>query len=460
MLQAKIKRQQTEERKNIVNMSLKEMMQSTIFKDENIHNIDKNFSNNDTSIHTTSPATAALEAAKTFYDSSRQQGSGMSKQNNSDKKRKNISDDSTNVPNGRREVDKNGSKTYYEEELGLHLPDQNSGKKRARRRGPRSMTSGYRGVTCYRRTGRWEAHIWENRRQIHLGSFSNPCDAARSYDRAALRFRGIDADLNFDIKDYRDDPVLRSGAHLTNEDFVKLLRAHDKITSASKPLKSGESSENKNDDQANTRDPEYEKRLRCYIVKHVATNHYQNKAGLQKVKSRKTTDGHAQMNMQGGGVQNAKYATNDAFAMNHTHPSFHQNVQFQYANASAMDHNAVVFNHIQTHPNEAVTMPVPMMQVWNVGQMDEVNNSNIEFLAISGDVNDPHSFNGPRSSDINPEMVFNLVDPHGVPIHTNSQNNSPQSHSIRSDMIQHELGSNGTDYGKVNGHQNQIMPLS
>ena len=28
------------------------------------------------------------------------------------------------------------------------------------RRGPKSRSSQYRGVTCYRRTGRWESHIW------------------------------------------------------------------------------------------------------------------------------------------------------------------------------------------------------------------------------------------------------------------------------------------------------------
>jgi hypothetical protein len=30
----------------------------------------------------------------------------------------------------------------------------------ARRRGPRSKTNPYRGVCFYKRTGRWEAHIW------------------------------------------------------------------------------------------------------------------------------------------------------------------------------------------------------------------------------------------------------------------------------------------------------------
>lgn len=39
---------------------------------------------------------------------------------------------------------------------------------RKSRRGPRSRSSQYRGVTFYRRTGRWESHIW-----YLLRSFSN-----------------------------------------------------------------------------------------------------------------------------------------------------------------------------------------------------------------------------------------------------------------------------------------------
>uniref|UniRef100_A0A0E0AHF4 AP2/ERF domain-containing protein n=1 Tax=Oryza glumipatula TaxID=40148 RepID=A0A0E0AHF4_9ORYZ len=54
------------------------------------------------------------------------------------------------------------------------------------RRGPRSRSSQYRGVTFYRRTGRWESHIW-------------------AYDRAAIKFRGLDADINFNLNDYEDD---------------------------------------------------------------------------------------------------------------------------------------------------------------------------------------------------------------------------------------------------------------
>lgn len=36
------------------------------------------------------------------------------------------------------------------------------------RRGPRSRSSQYRGVTFYRRTGRWESHIWFVYTQTHI----------------------------------------------------------------------------------------------------------------------------------------------------------------------------------------------------------------------------------------------------------------------------------------------------
>ncbi|KVI02675.1 AP2/ERF domain-containing protein [Cynara cardunculus var. scolymus] len=71
------------------------------------------------------------------------------------------------------------------------------------RRGPRSRSSQYRGVTFYRRTGRWESHI---------------C----AYDRAAIKFRGMEADINFSLDDYEDD--LKQMSNLTKEEFVHVLR--------------------------------------------------------------------------------------------------------------------------------------------------------------------------------------------------------------------------------------------
>ncbi|CAA6669992.1 unnamed protein product [Spirodela intermedia] len=90
------------------------------------------------------------------------------------------------------------------------------------RRGPRSRSSQYRGVTFYRRTGRWESHIWDCGKQVYLGGFDTALAAARAYDRAAIKFRGVDADINFNLEDYDED--LKQMRNLTKEEFVHVLR--------------------------------------------------------------------------------------------------------------------------------------------------------------------------------------------------------------------------------------------
>ncbi|KAL4582253.1 hypothetical protein LXL04_006797 [Taraxacum kok-saghyz] len=90
------------------------------------------------------------------------------------------------------------------------------------RRGPRSRSSQYRGVTFYRRTGRWESHIWDCGKQVYLGGFDTAHAAARAYDRAAIKFRGMEADINFSLQDYDDD--LKQMNNLTKEEFVHVLR--------------------------------------------------------------------------------------------------------------------------------------------------------------------------------------------------------------------------------------------
>ncbi|KAG8380433.1 hypothetical protein BUALT_Bualt06G0014800 [Buddleja alternifolia] len=89
------------------------------------------------------------------------------------------------------------------------------------RRGPRSRSSQYRGVTFYRRTGRWESHIWRNVSVQHSPSFLRIV-VNKAYDRAAIKFRGVDADINFSIADYDED--MAQMKELTKEEFVHILR--------------------------------------------------------------------------------------------------------------------------------------------------------------------------------------------------------------------------------------------
>ncbi len=56
--------------------------------------------------------------------------------------------------------------------------------------------SGYKGVSWFKPMKKWICKIYFKNSQIHIGLFNDKVDAARAYDRAALRYFGEFARLN------------------------------------------------------------------------------------------------------------------------------------------------------------------------------------------------------------------------------------------------------------------------
>ena len=65
------------------------------------------------------------------------------------------------------------------------------------RRDKTKTLSKYRGVSYSKRKMKWFAAIRDNRKKVWLGYFDNETDAAKAYDRAAKKYQGEFARLNF-----------------------------------------------------------------------------------------------------------------------------------------------------------------------------------------------------------------------------------------------------------------------
>jgi hypothetical protein len=62
--------------------------------------------------------------------------------------------------------------------------------------------AGFRGVTLYRRLGRFSAQITKDGQHFYLGLFNTPTAAARAYDRKAIELYGEHAVTNEKLDNY------------------------------------------------------------------------------------------------------------------------------------------------------------------------------------------------------------------------------------------------------------------
>ena len=91
-------------------------------------------------------------------------------------------------------IDNNG---LHNRKANLRLASraQNSWNKRKQRG---NHSSKYKGVSFFKREKKWHARIQANGKKIFLGIFKNEIDAAKAYDRAAIKYHRDFALLNFD----------------------------------------------------------------------------------------------------------------------------------------------------------------------------------------------------------------------------------------------------------------------
>ena len=69
---------------------------------------------------------------------------------------------------------------------------------------PKHNTSGYKGVSLCKRTGKWRVELSIDGKSVSLKSFFTKEEAARAYDMGAIYYFGEYAVLNFPRENYPD----------------------------------------------------------------------------------------------------------------------------------------------------------------------------------------------------------------------------------------------------------------
>lgn len=97
------------------------------------------------------------------------------------------------------DIDHKDGNGLNNQKINLRVATNNQNQYNSRRR--RDNSSGFKGVTRHwsngKWTGKWAARIVHNGRDIWLGSFENPVDAAIAYDDKAMELRPEFARINF-----------------------------------------------------------------------------------------------------------------------------------------------------------------------------------------------------------------------------------------------------------------------
>lgn len=63
----------------------------------------------------------------------------------------------------------------------------------------KNNTSGYKGVSFNKHAGLWRAYIMVDYKEVHLGLYKNPIDAAIEYNKKAIEYFGNYALLNAEV---------------------------------------------------------------------------------------------------------------------------------------------------------------------------------------------------------------------------------------------------------------------